>query len=102
LRPSFHSRIIVQAREIEAQRKCFEAIWNEAAKVADTLSTRFDKLKLKVDKLRKRHNLQHSVDTAWSRNKPLDLKKQLSGLKDALKKESSGMKEGSFTDAQQL
>jgi hypothetical protein len=81
-------------REIEAQRKCFEAICDEAAKVAETLTTRLDKLKLKDGKLRKRHNLQHSVDTAWSRNKLLDLKKQLSGLKDALKKESSGMKEG--------
>lgn len=70
-------------KEIEAERKCFEAICDEAAKVAEKLTTRLDKLKLKVGKLRKWHSLQHAVNTAWSRNELLDLKKQLSGLKDA-------------------
>jgi hypothetical protein len=45
----------------------FEAICDEAAKVAEKLTTRLDKLKLKDGKLRKWHSLQHAVDTAWSR-----------------------------------
>lgn len=84
LRQSFNPENDRSSEENEAQRKCFEAICDEAAKVAEELATRLDKLKVKDGKLRKWHSLQHAVEAAWSRNELLDLKKQLSGLKDAL------------------
>jgi hypothetical protein len=85
LRQSFQPGNHCSSEKIEAQRKCFEAICDEAAKVAEELATRLDKLKVKDGKLRKWHSLQYAVETAWSRNEILELKKQLSGLEDALK-----------------
>ncbi|PMD21752.1 hypothetical protein NA56DRAFT_748726 [Hyaloscypha hepaticicola] len=78
LRQSFHPENDRSSEESEAQRKCFEAICDEAAKVAEELATRLDKLKVKDGRLRKWHSLQHAVEAAWSRNELVDLKKQLS------------------------
>lgn len=85
LRQSYYPENDRSSEGNEAQRKTFEAICDEAAKVAEELATRLDKLKVKDGRLRKWHSLQHAVEGAWSRNELLDLKKQLSGLKDALK-----------------
>jgi hypothetical protein len=84
LRQSLYPEDDPSSEESAAQRKSFDMLCDKAVKVAEELVNRLEKLKVKNGNLRKWHSLQHAVEAAWSRKELVDLKRQLSGLKDAL------------------
>jgi hypothetical protein len=84
LRQSIYSKDNDPSQEAETLRKSFEAICDEAVKVAEELIKRLERLKVKDGKLRKWDSLKHAIEAAWSRKELIDLKTQLSSLKEAL------------------
>src|SRR5580700_4425432 len=70
--------------EDAASRKSFEKLCNEAAKLAEELIERLDKVKRKEGKHSKWLSFKQAVESAWSKNEVADLKKRLMSFKKAL------------------
>jgi hypothetical protein len=66
------------------QRTSFERLCNEAATLAEELIVRLNKLKVKDGKQRIWRSLKEAVETAWSKNEVVDMKRRLLSFREAL------------------
>lgn len=84
LRMSFYSRAFDPGSVEAQQRASFDRLCDDAAKLAEALLERLDKLKNRKEKHKAWHSLQKAVASAWSATEVAELKKRLLGFREAL------------------
>jgi hypothetical protein len=84
LRMSFYSRAFDPGSVEAQQRASFDRLCDDAAKLAEELLERLDKLKNRKEKHKAWHSLQKAVASAWSATEVAELKRRLLGFREAL------------------